>query len=150
MIKNIVYRSPVTESDFEKYYELRWRILRKPWNQPKGSEKVDTDEKSFHIMAELEDKIIGVCCIHKLEKGVGRIRFMGVDDEYQNHGIGKKMMEILEDYAYKQNWTKIWLYAREIAWDFYLNLGYKIIGNGELLFGVIKHKIMEKELSSSI
>jgi N-acetylglutamate synthase-like GNAT family acetyltransferase len=146
MTKNIVYRSPVSESDFVKYYDLRWRILRKPWDQPKGSERVDTEEKSFHIMAELDGKVIGVGCIHELEDGVGRIRFMGVEDEFQNHGIGKKIVRLLEDYALEQGWTKIWLYAREIAWNFYINLEYKIIGDGELLFGVIKHKIMEKEL----
>ena len=146
MTKNIVYRSPVSESDLEKYYELRWRILRKPWDQPKGSEKVDTDDKSFHIMAELYGEVVGVGCIHELEDGVGRIRFMGVDNEYQNHGIGKKIVGLLEEYAHKKEWKKIWLYAREIAWDFYINLGYKIKGDGELLFGVIKHKIMEKYL----
>ena len=146
MTENIVFRSPVSESDLEKYYELRWRILRKPWDQPKGSEKVDTDDKSFHIMAELDGKVIGVGCIHELEDGVGRIRFMGVDDEFQNHGIGKEIVRLLEDYALEKRWKMIWLYAREIAWDFYVNLGYKIIGDGELLFGVIKHKIMEKEL----
>ena len=146
MTENIVFRSPVSESDLEKYYDLRWRILREPWDQPKGSEKVDTDEKSFHIMAELDGKVIGVGCIHELEDGVGRIRFMGVDNEFQNHGIGKEIVRLLEEYAHEKEWIKIWLYAREIAWDFYTNLGYKIIGDGELLFGVIKHKIMEKEL----
>ena len=30
---------PKTKEDFKKYYDLRWRILRKPWNQPRGSEK---------------------------------------------------------------------------------------------------------------
>jgi len=146
MTENIVFRKPVSKSDFEKYYDLRWRILRKPWNQPKGSEKVDTDEKSYHIMAEIEGKVVGVGCIHEIEKGVGRIRFMGVDDDFQNLGIGRKMVTLLENNAHQQNWKIVRLWAREIAWEFYLNLGYKITGDGELLFDVIKHKIMEKEL----
>jgi len=146
MTSKILYRSPTTKTDFEKYYELRWRILRKPWDQPKGSEKVDTDGSSFHIMAELKNKVVGIGCIHEMENGTGRIRFMGVDDKCQNRGIGKAMMKLLEDYARDQKWNKVWLYAREIAWDFYLKLGYNIIADGELLFGVIKHKIMEKEL----
>jgi len=146
MTKNIVYRSPVSESDFEKYYDLRWCILRKLWNQPKGSERNDRDADAFHIMAEIDEKIVAVGCIHEIDDNRGRIRFMGVDDEYQKRGIGKKIVRILEEHASEQNWTKIWLYAREIAWDFYLNLGYKITGDGELLFGVIKHKIMEKKL----
>lgn len=146
MSEKITYRSPISESDYNKYYELRWRILRKPWNQPKGSEINDRDTDAYHIMAEVGDEVIGVGCIHKIEDNIGRIRFMGVDDNYQKRGVGKKMMAILEDYAREQKWQKVRLWAREIAWDFYLNLGYKIIADGELLFGVIKHKIMEKEL----
>ena len=97
-------------------------------------------------MAEIGDQVVGVGCVHELEEGVGRIRFVGVDDEYQKRGIAKEMMQRLEDYAREQGWQKNRLWAREIAWDFYLKLGYVSIAKGETLFGVIKHKIMEKEL----
>ena len=40
MSQKIIYRSPNSDQDFEKYYELRWRILRKPWGQPKISNEV--------------------------------------------------------------------------------------------------------------
>lgn len=142
----ITYRSPVSKEDFESYYELRWRILRKPWAQPKGSEQVETDKDSYHILAEIDDKVIGVGCIHEIEDGVGRIRFMAVDDDYQKQGIGEAMVNLLEKYAIEKKWNKVLLYAREIAVNFYLKLGYKIIDNGEPLFGVINHKIMEKEI----
>ena len=146
MSDKITYRSPKSAQDFEKYYDLRWRILRKPWDQPKGSEVNAQDSIAFHIMAEINNEIVGVGCIHELDKGAGRIRFMGVDEGYQKRGIAKRMMQILEDYARNQGWKKIRLWAREIAWDFYLKLDYFVIADGELLFGVIKHKIMEKEL----
>lgn len=146
MSNKIIYRSPISDTDLEKYYELRWRILRKPWNQPKGSEVNDSDSDAFHIMAETNNKVIGVGCIHELEKGVGRIRFMGVDDKFRNKGIGMKMMELLENYARVQGWQRVRLWAREVAWNFYQKLDYQIIADGELLFGVIKHKIMEKKL----
>ena len=146
MISKITYRSPNSKSDFDKYYELRWRILRKPWNQPKGSEVNNRDSDAFHIMAEIDDKVIGVGCIHELEKGVGRVRFMGVDDNYHMHGIGKKLMEYVEEYAKQQNWNLVRLWARENAIYFYLRLNYEIVADGELLFGVIKHKIMEKRI----
>ena len=146
MADNIIYRSPVTDSDFEKYYELRWRILRKPWGQPKGSEVNDSDKDAFHILAEIDDEVIGVGCIHKLEEGVGRIRFMGVVADHQKQGIGQAIVKLLEENAKSKKFSKVRLWARELALEFYLNRGYKIIGEGELLFDVIKHKIMEKEL----
>ncbi len=146
MSDKITYRSPKSAQDFEKYYDLRWRILRKPWNQPKGSEIVKEDSEAFHIMAEIDGIVVGIGCIHEIDGNIGRIRFVGVDEEYQKRGIAKQIMQILEDYACDQGWKKIRLWAREIAWDFYLKLDYVMIANGELLFGVIKHKIMEKEL----
>jgi len=146
MTEKIIYRCPLTDSDFKKYYELRWRILRKPWGQSKGSEVNERDEDAFHIFAEKDDIVIGVGCIHEVEEGVGRVRFMGIDDDYQKQGIGKAIVKLLEEYAAKKNWNIVRLWARENAINFYLKLSYKIIGDGELLFGVIKHKIMEKEL----
>jgi len=142
----ITYRSPLSDEDFERYYELRWRILRKPWEQPKGSEVNDSDRNAFHIMAEKDDKVIGVGCIHEIEDGVGRIRFMGIDDDYQKQGVGQTIVKLLEENAKSNKWNKVRLWARELAIDFYLKLGYKIIADGELLFGVIKHKIMEKDI----
>ena len=142
----ITYRSPLADEDFERYYELRWRILRRPWGQPKGSEVNESDHNAFHIMAEKDDYVIGVGCIHEIEDGVGRIRFMGIDDDYQKQGIGQAIVKLLEENAKSNKWNKVRLWAREIAIDFYLKLGYKIIADGELLFGVIKHKIMEKDI----
>jgi hypothetical protein len=52
----------------------------------------------------------------------------------------------LEENAKNKNWNIVRLRARESAVNFYQNLDYKIIRDGELLFGVIKHKIMGKEL----
>ncbi len=145
MKSSIIYRSPISEEDFANYYELRWRILRKPWGQPKGSEINDRDKDAFHILAEEDNKVIGVGCIHEIEEGIGRIRFMGIDDDYQKHGIGKIIVNLLEEYAMNQNWNTVRLWARELAIDFYLKLGYRIIADGELLFGEIQHKIMEKK-----
>lgn len=146
MVDNIIFRFPKSDIDFEKYYELRWRILRKPWGQPKGSEVNNRDGDAFHILAEKDNKVIGVGCIHEIEDGVGQIRFMGVDDDYQKQGIGQAIVKLLEENAKNKNWNIVRLRARESAVNFYQNLDYKIIGDGELLFGVIKHKIMEKEL----
>src|SRR5690242_7663242 len=41
---------PRSKIDWEKYYDLRWRVLRAPWNQPRGSEKDDREAESQHLM----------------------------------------------------------------------------------------------------
>jgi hypothetical protein len=35
----IKIRPPKTKSEWENYYDLRFRVLREPWQQPRGFEK---------------------------------------------------------------------------------------------------------------
>ncbi len=43
----IEIRSPKTELEWVNYYDLRYRILRQPWNQPIGSEKMRETVRVF-------------------------------------------------------------------------------------------------------
>ena len=49
---------PKTKRDFEKYYFTRWKILRKPFGMPYGSEKDNLENNSFHIMAMNNHNVI--------------------------------------------------------------------------------------------
>ncbi len=145
-IEDVVIRSPKTENDFLNYYRLRWEVLRKPWGQPKGSEKDDNESAFFHLMAEVSSEMVGVGCIYKIENDVMQVRFMAISQEYNQNGIGRLILRELEDYAERNNTEKIKLYAREVAVPFYLKSEYKIVRDGYTLFGTIKHKLMEKRL----
>jgi hypothetical protein len=64
---NMVIRFPATESEFEAYYALRWKILREPWNQPPGSEKDEFEGEAVHLAAwDDYGKIIGVGRLHRV------------------------------------------------------------------------------------
>ena len=41
---------PTSSEELKKYYNLRYEVLRKPWLQPKGSERDDGDKTSLHRM----------------------------------------------------------------------------------------------------
>ena len=138
---------PITSQDFEKYYQLRWEILRKPWNQPKGTEKDDSENSSFHLMA-LNDEMecIGVSRLQKNTREEAQIRFMGIRGDQQGKGVGKLLMAALEQKAKEDGVRKIILQARENAVPFYLSLGYKQIEKTFLLWDIIQHYKMEKEI----
>ncbi len=74
----IEIRAPKTKKEQEEYYNLRWEILRKPWNQPKGSEKDEYENDAIHIAAFVNGKIIGVGRIHFNSKEEAQIRYMAV------------------------------------------------------------------------
>jgi N-acetylglutamate synthase-like GNAT family acetyltransferase len=139
--------TPESEGDFVHYYDLRWRILRAPWGQPKGSEKDEHENNAYHVCAKfVSGEIIGVGRLHTISPGVAQIRYMAIDENYRNQGMGKRIYLYLE-YKAKQSGIKtIIVDARENAVGFYQSMGFRITGIGHTLFNQIKHKVMEKEL----
>lgn len=142
----IEIRSPNSEIEWESYYDLRYRILREPWNQPPGSERNEGDDSAIHAAYFENGKIFGVARLDLMENDIGQIRFMAVETSKQGKGIGEKLMLHLEELAYLNGRKKIVLQAREIAIGFYQKLGYVMIEKSHLLFGLIQHYLMKKAL----
>jgi predicted GNAT family N-acyltransferase len=145
-------KQPSTEEEFEHYFNLRWQILRSPWNQPKGSEMDDLEAHCFHIMAvDDADNIIAVARLQNNTDSEAQIRYMAVNEKMERQGIGSALIQTMEQHVSEQ-WStsastkKIILDARELAVGFYEKLGYKIVSKSYLLFGEIQHYRMEKTL----
>jgi predicted GNAT family N-acyltransferase len=137
--------TPKTKEEFENYFELRYSILRKPWNEPKGSERDELEDSSFHACAKHYNEIIGACRLQFNDEQTAQIRYMCTQNEFQGKGVGKKLVDFVEDYAKSKNVNKIILHARENAVEFYIKCGYNIVAPSYLLFGCIPHFLMEKQ-----
>jgi len=140
----IEIRKPETKQEFDKYFELRWRILRKPWSQPKGSEQDEMDKDSIHIMAISDNKVIGCGRGHFNSSIEAQIRYMAVDEDFREQGIGLRILIALEEVLTENGAKEIILKARENAAPLYEKHGYEIYQEGEILFGEIKHYWMMK------
>ena len=138
--------SPKTEAEFQQYYHLRWRILRQPWNQPEGSEKDNEEDHCYHVIAIENNTIAGVARLQFAEKNCTQLRYMAVDDAFQGQGVGRLIVEHMEQYAKENNAYELFLNARENAVRFYEKLGYKITEKSYLLFDSIQHYKMMKKL----
>ena len=138
---------PKTKEDFAKYYDLRWRILRKPWGQPEGSEKDDLEDESIHLMACQSGVVCGVARAHFNSPGEAQIRYMAVDEPYRGKGIGSKLLAELEKRIKQKGGRQITLNARDIAVGFYEEHGYEIVAKGHTLYDSIEHFKMSKRLS---
>jgi len=141
----ITIKQPETEKEFEAYYDLRWYVLREPWQAPKGSEKDELENNSFHVMAcDENDKVIGVGRLHFNNNDEAQIRYMAVSPEYEKQGVGTFILEALEEHAIENNCKTIMLHARENALGFYQKKGYELLGKSHLLFDSIQHYKMAK------
>ncbi|MCD6542080.1 MAG: GNAT family N-acetyltransferase [Thermoplasmata archaeon] len=134
------------EKDMDQYFELRWRVLRKPWNQPRGSEIDEMDDRAIHLAAYDGDRIVAVARLHFNSEEEAQIRYMAVDERYRNRGIGSEMLKELERVAREKGAKYIVLEARENAVNFYLKNGYVIVKKSFLLFDSIQHYRMMKRL----
>ena len=141
---------PKTEEELEKYFNLRYDVLRKPWNQPPSSTKDEHENISIHIlMVDENNKAIACGRLQLNSRGEGQIRSMAVREEMQGKGLGKKISDFIEAKANELKRKTITLDARENAVKFYERCGYKVVGESYLLFGVIQHYRMEKNLEAN-
>ena len=141
---------PNTSNELKIYYNLRYEVLRKPWFQPKGSERDDGDETSLHrmIIDEPNGKAVAVGRLQFNTIEEAQIRYMAVSDDYQGMGYGSKMVKVLDNIAREKGSRKIILQSRENAVKFYEKNGYKIIEKSYLLFDEIQHWLMEKKINN--
>ena len=138
---------PASPADYRQYYDLRWKTLRAPWNQPRGSERDPLDADSTHLMAvDPAHCVLGVGRLHFSAIAEARIRYMGVATEFRRKGIGTLILCALEERALGLGAARIVLDARETALGFYRKHGYIAIGPGPMLFDRIAHVTMEKRL----
>lgn len=139
--------SPESAEDFKRYYDLRWQLLRKPWQQPRGSEQDELENQSYHVMCvDIDNSVIGIGRLHSISKTEAQIRYMAVTGSYQRQGIGQQLLIALENHAKQQGIHTITLHARETAIGFYKKQGYKIIEKSHRLFSTIQHFKMQKTL----
>ncbi|MCK4709991.1 MAG: GNAT family N-acetyltransferase [Gammaproteobacteria bacterium] len=150
---DIIVRQPETEAEWNQYFDLRWRILRQPWDQPPGSEKDDLEDISIHRMAVIKkngvQQILAIGRLHLTQNNNAQIRYMAVDKNHQHQGIGQQILQSLEAAALKEKVNIIRLNARENAIDFYQKNHYKTIGPAHTLYDEIRHVKMKKSLPST-
>ncbi|MCK5335400.1 MAG: GNAT family N-acetyltransferase, partial [Gammaproteobacteria bacterium] len=140
-------RSPESDDEWNQYFDLRWQVLRKPWQQPRGSEKDELEENSIHRLAIIDQQVVAVGRLHFISQHEVQIRYMAVTTEFQRQGFGDKILQALEAAALKRKIKVISLNARENAIPFYKKNHYKITGPSHTLYNEIKHVKMKKDLT---
>ena len=142
-------KQPESPEEFNQYFRLRFRILRAPWGEPEGSEVDDIEDQCFHVMVMDDDKAVGVGRLQYNSVKQAQIRYMAVDEAYERNGIGRMIIDALEQEAADNSIQTIMLDAREPAVGFYKKLGYGIEEKSYVLFGEIQHYRMKKLLTGS-
>ena len=122
--KKIIVRGVKNQEEIEKMLYIRWLVLRKPLGKDKGSEKDKYDNESFQIIAINNNRIVGCARLRKMSLILGSIAYVAVLPEFQNQGIGSKIINKLIEKARNENLEEIKLGSRCYAVNFYKKLGF--------------------------
>lgn len=138
-----------TEAELNAILTLRYEVLRKPWDQPASTATDELESSSINAyISDNNGKVIACGRLQENAGKVGQIRFMAVSPDHQGEGLGKKIVQFLEQRAKELNLASVELQARENAVKFYEACGYQIKEKSFLLWGQIQHYLMEKSIKS--
>jgi ribosomal protein S18 acetylase RimI-like enzyme len=152
MVTTPAIHAPRTPAEWAAYFALRYAVLRQPWQQPPGSERVPADDEpgTSHALlltaAAGPSAALAVGMLQPTGPEQGQIRFMAVAPAAAGQGLGQRVVAYLEAQARVGGITEIVLHSREAAVGFYEKLGYVVVEPSHLLFGEIQHFLMRKEL----
>lgn len=139
-------REPKTVEEFDRYYDLRWRILRAPWRRGPESARDEREEGAFHLMALGDGMLLGVGRLHFNSADEAQVRYMAVEGGQQRLGVGSRILERLEQHAKENGAKRVVLNAREGAIPFYRRHGYELEGTIETSFECVAHWRMTKAI----
>ena len=115
------------EFDSPQYWEavkLRSKVLREPLNMRFTDEQLQAEQPHIHLVAYLAGRLVSCLYLIK-ENHTARLKQFVVDPELQGHGIGKRMMQLMESYCLQHKMSYIFMHAREYAVPFYEKMGYE-------------------------
>lgn len=136
-----------TEAELKNILQLRYAVLRAPWGKPIETATDDLEQQSVNAYMDDESGQVVACGrLHKNSDTVGQIRFMAVAAGQQGRGLGRLLALALEEKARVMGLQKIELQARENAVEFYKACGYVVKEKTFLLWDLIQHYRMEKEV----
>ena len=143
-------RTPKDEAEFDAYYQFRWEMLRKPFNQPLGSEKDGYDLTAYHQMVvDDKNRILAIGRLYINADNEGAIRFLAVNPVMQGKGLGKLILMALESTARQEGVKRIVSSVREEAVPFFNKIGFD---NRGLIAGELKtpirHYLMIKPIET--
>ncbi len=138
-------REVSNQQELAEMFDQRWLVLRSPLGMEKGSEKDSHEEGALHLIAACDDKIIGSARLRESSPGLGNISYVAVLPEFQNQGIGTKLIENLIVKAQAKKIKTLRLKSRINAIKFYQKIGFIEQGN-QMDFLGIPHVFMELEI----
>jgi len=134
----------------EEAINVRHPVLRSGQGRESAMLQNDHNRQTVHFGVFHENILIACSTIfpdgEKVDDNNWRLRGMATLPEFQNNGIGTKLLQKCESFIKSQKGVLIWCNARFTAAGFYQNNGFKISGKQFDIPQIGPHFKMEKKL----
>jgi GNAT superfamily N-acetyltransferase len=119
---------------------------------------VDDADHAHHVGAfDAAGRHVGVCSLFDqrserfpdaipTQDPVYRLRVMGTLPEVRGKGAGAAIVEYACDWAREQGARWLWCDAREVAFPFYLRMGFEFCSEGYEIDPIGPHRMMRRKL----
>ena len=134
-----------TEEELQQAYHVRKTVFVEEQNVPIEEEIDHLEEESTHFIVTNEDNEPIGAGRFRVVDSYGKVERICVLAEARTSGVGRALMEAIEQYALSQEIEITKLNAQVQAIPFYESLGYAIISD-EFLDAGIPHRTMKKRL----
>jgi predicted N-acetyltransferase YhbS len=140
-----VYAPDLEKDLYAQELELRFRVLREPLGMTRADVPFAREGEWVHFVATGGGEVVGCVLMSREGSTVVQLRQMAVDTSKQLGGVGRVLVDALEQHARAAGYARVTMHAREVAVGFYEKLGYAIVGDRFTEVG-IPHFVMEKDL----
>ncbi len=124
--------------------DLRFRVLRKPLGLKFNKEILEREINCFHF--GIFDECYNIlACLYLIPEEEGlHLKQMAVDTLFQRKGLGRKLIDDVENTMLYMGYNSIFMHARNTAVGFYEKLGYTKIGKEFEEVGIHHYKMVKK------
>ncbi|NLY45448.1 MAG: GNAT family N-acetyltransferase [Tissierella sp.] len=131
--------------EYEVSIDIRNEAFRKPWGLDIRDEDLSGDKNMEMYGGYLDGKMIATVFLAEDDKDTARIKSVAILEDYRKLGLGKHLMDFIEDIARQRGYTKSNLMGRVSVEGFYHKLGYKTL-SAPFDYQTIPHVEMTKDL----
>lgn len=140
--------TPTTPEELSAYYDLRWRVLRQPFQRPRGSEQDEYDQVGYHRMVvNAAGEAIAIGRLHFNTPEEAQIRFMASAPEHRGEGHGVAIVHALEKLARAEGAKHIVINSRDNTLGFYIKCGYEVMEEADTVQNPLAEHHLRKTLT---
>lgn len=144
-MKDAINVQIITSDDVAKAFTIRQKVFVEEQKVPEELEIDEFENESIHFLAYVNGEAVGTARMRWQDNRTAKAERVAVLAHYRGTGVGRELMQAIENEAKHQKATAVQLNAQIQAQPFYERLGYKAYGDIFLDAG-IEHIAMKKEL----